>query len=695
MSAWSVTFEPLLPWSALAILATIGLALAGYGLWLGLRGAPLRLLAVVAVAAALANPIVTRENREPLTSVAALVVDRSQSQTLGDRVRETDAAREALIREIAQLNGIELREVTVSANAETSTSDGTRLFDALARALGDVPPDRVAGAILVTDGQVHDVPRDVAALGLSAPVHALVTGQSSEYDRRIVVDAVPRFGLVNSEQVLSFRVLDQGALPANSIRRTRVVVRRDGEQIATLVVPTGEKASVSIRIAHGGDNIVELEAEPIDGELTALNNRAVASIEGIRENLRVLLISGEPNPGERTWRNLLKSDASVDLVHFTILRPPEKMDSTPINELSLIAFPVRELFQEKIGEFDLIIFDRYQRRSILPSVYFDNIARYVRDGGAVLIASGPDLAANGSIARTPLASVLPAEPTGKVIEEPFFPRVSALGNRHPVTRDLPGAGFDPPRWSRFFRMAEVTPSGGSVVMNGAGGRPLLILAREGKGRVGLMTSDHVWLWARGYDGGGPHLSVLRRLSHWLMQEPELEEEALRLSLRGRELGIERQTLGDKVEPVDLTSPSGQRRTLTLADAGAGLWRADVAAAELGLWRATDGTRTALINVGPVNPREWQDVLSTTEPTRSIARASGGTVHRIADAGSVALPRVIATRAGNALGGSDWVGLRLSDATVLKGVDRLPLFAGLLGLALLVLAISAMWWREGR
>ena len=119
------------------------------------------------------------------------------------------------------------------------------------------------------------------------------------------------------------------------------------------------------------------------------------TIEGIREKLRVLLVSGEPHAGERTWRNLLKSDANVDLVHFTILRPPEKQDGTPINELSLIAFPTRELFQQKIKEFDLIIFDRYANQSVLPSTYFDNIVRYVREGGAVLVAAGPEFAGAG------------------------------------------------------------------------------------------------------------------------------------------------------------------------------------------------------------------------------------------------------------------------------------------------------------
>ena len=201
-------------------------------------------------------------------------------------------------------------------------------------------------------------------------------------------------------------------------------------------VTPGSTVNAQIPIPHAGPNIVEIEASPLEDELTPVNNRAVVSIDGVRDKLRVLLVSGEPHAGERTWRNLLKSDASVDLVHFTILRPPEKQDGTPINELSLIAFPTRELFQQKINEFHLIIFDRYARQGVLPIIYFDNIARYVREGGAVLVAAGPDYASPTSIWRTPLEQILPAEPSGRTIEMPFHAQLTDAGKRHPVTRGL-------------------------------------------------------------------------------------------------------------------------------------------------------------------------------------------------------------------------------------------------------------------
>jgi hypothetical protein len=421
----------------------------------------------------------------------------------------------------------------------------------------------------------------------------------------------------------------------------------------------------------------------------------VVSIDGVRDKLRVLLVSGEPHSGERTWRNLLKSDANVDLVHFTILRPPEKQDGTPINELSLIAFPTRELFQQKINEFQLIIFDRYARQGVLPIIYFDNIAKYVRDGGAVLVAAGPDYASQTSIWRTPLDQILPAEPTGRMTETPFRATLTDAGRRHPVTRGLEGGNDDPPHWSRWFRLVDTKTANGTTVLQGPDAKPLLLLSREGEGRVALLLSDHIWLWARGYEGGGPHLDLLRRLSHWLMKQPDLEEEALRLIVRGRELTVQRQTMADAVAPVTLTAPSGATRTLTLTSSEPGVWKNAVQANELGLWRATDGKLTALVNVGPANPREFSEVTSTPDVIAPLANATGGDSRRVTDGSGINMPRIVAVRSSDTYKGEDWLGVKMRDASVVRGIGVLPMFAGLLGLLLLIGSLAATWAREGR
>ncbi len=687
---FGITFSPLVPtevlWAAVAVAALAAALL----LAVRNRGALVRAVALALTVFALANPSLTREDREPLPSVVAVVVDKSPSQNFGDRLAQTESARAAIAQRLARIAGLEVR--MAEAGQADGETDGTRLFSALGAALADVPPDRVAGAIIITDGRVHDVPAEAAQLGFSAPVHALVTGRPGERDRRVVLVSAPRFGIVGQSQVITLRVEDRGARPSP----VQLAIRRDGETIETRNVMVGELVRVQMQIPHAGQNIVEIEASALEGELTTINNRAVVAIEGVRDKLRVLLVSGEPHAGERTWRNLLKSDASVDLVHFTILRPPEKQDGTPINELSLIAFPTRELFQQKINEFHLIIFDRYARQGVLPVIYFDNIARYVRDGGAVLVAAGPDYASPTSIWRTPLDVILPAEPSGRMTEGAFHARLTDLGKRHPVTRGLEGAAADPPNWSRWFRLVDARPAKGTAVMHGTDDKPLLLLSREGEGRVALMLSDHIWLWARGYEGGGPHLDLLRRLSHWLMKQPDLEEEALRLSVQGRDLVVRRQSMADEVAAVTVTSPTGTTRRLTLDPAEPGVWRALTAANELGLWRATDGKLTALVNVGPANPREYAEVTSSTEVLAPLSAATGGDARRLADAsGNLTVPRVVPVRTGGTFKGDDWLGLKMRDASVVRGIGVLPLFAGLLGLLLLVGSLAATWMREGR
>ena len=564
----------------------------------------------------------------------------------------------------------------------------------------DVPPEQIGGAILLTDGQVHDIPQQAQALGFSAPVHALISGKKDDRDRRISIIRAPRFGIVGGNQEIIYTVQDANIDSAETGGLVEVRVSIDGEQVSVEQVLPGEQTSFFFDVPHGGKNIVEFKVGAVDGEITTTNNQAFTVLDGIRENLRVLLVSGEPHAGERTWRNLLKSDASVDLVHFTILRPPEKQDGTPINQLSLIAFPTRELFIEKIDEFDLIIFDRYKRRGVLPVLYFDNIARYLQEGGAILIAAGPEHAGVASIHRTPLSAVLPIEPTGTISEGPFHPAISEAGRRHPVTRNLPGLQVrdskTPPEWSRWFRVIDGRNAQGDVIMEGGDDKPLLVLNRPGKGRIAMLMSDHIWLWARGFEGGGPHTQLLRRLGHWLMKEPELDEEALRAKAIGNKLVIERQTMGDNPGALALITPEGNAFKLEFTDRGDGLFVAEHTATTLGLYRAANGELTALTHVGPTNPREYSKIVSTTEALAPLVAQTGGLIKRMARINPErSLPRIVPVRGSGATAGSNWIGLRTTNASILKGITRVPLLAGILGLGILLLAFAGMWAREGR
>ena len=695
---WSIEFIPFVPWPVLWIIAGIGAVLLAALFWRARRGAVLRLLTFAMLLLAMANPHLKQEDREPLTDIVTVVVDDSQSQTIAGRTGRTEEVRKGLEERLKEFPDLDVRFVRSTSSSADNERDGTMLFTDLGQALADVPPDRLAGVIMITEGEVHDVPGAASALGFDAPVHALLTGKPGEFDRRLEVLSAPRFGIVGSIQPIEVKVSETKAGEAGTATLT---ITHQGQAPTTKTVRIGETVEIPVAIEHAGPNIVEIESDTAPGELTTINNRAVLTVEGVRENLRVLLVSGEPHAGERTWRNMLKSDASVDLVHFTILRPPEKQDGTPINQLSLIAFPTRELFQEKLDQFDLIIFDRYQRRGVLPLLYLENVARYVERGGAVLVSAGDDYASALSLYRTPLGQILPAVPSGRVIEQPYRPALTELGGKHPVTSDLPGAHGggakgDEPTWGRWFRVVDVSPQQGEVLMKGADDKPLLVIGERGKGRVALLLSDHAWLWARGYDGGGPYSDLLRRLAHWLMKEPELEEETLKASSKGQTLIIERRSIQDEVGPVTVTTPSGEEETVTLDKGERGLWRKVMTVDEQGVHRVAADKLASIVTVGKANTRELAAVTATDQPLSPILEETGGGAFWLGrkEGEAAGLPRLAMIRSGHVMHGNDWLGLHKRDAYHVKGVRLFPLFTGLLALALLLGLLAATWFREG-
>jgi hypothetical protein len=684
----SLSFAPHIAIWLLWLAIVLSIAAVGYALAVRATGAWARALALTVTLLALANPLIVHETREPLPDVAAIIVDHSQSMDIRGRRAEADAAAAQLKKTLGADKTLEVREVFVDTRADEDT--GTQLFAAISNALSDVPPGRIAGAVAITDGEVHDAPPSGKA-ALPAPIQALIVGKHDEHDRKLTISSATPFAIAGQAANINLSVDDFGGDGAST---AEVDVHIDGVEKGTQVVPVGKNTDLKIPVAHAGENVIELEARPGPAELTLQNNRAVVSVNGVRDRLRVLLISGEPHAGERVWRSLLKADPSVDLVHFTILRPPDKQDATPIDELSLIVFPTRELFVEKLNTFDLIILDRYSERGILPMAYFDNIANYVRAGGALLVSSGPEFTQDMSIYHTPLASLLPAQPTGDIIAQPYKPMLTAQGLASPVTRDLPGANTAtaPPTWGNWLRLIGANTVSGETLMSGPDNKPLLVLDQQGKGRVAEILSDHSWLWARGYDGGGPVSELLRRVAHWLMKEPELEEERLSASVSDGQLVIERNSMHDTVPPVRVTYPNGRQTLVTLTKSEAGIWKGSVKADQLGLYRLDDGTLTAVTAAGPLNPKEVADMRATGEILKGPTAATGGSVHWLADGG---VPDIRRVSPGSRAFGSDWIGLRANGAYRVTSVEQMPLLPAWLAVILLIGTLLFAWRMESR
>jgi uncharacterized membrane protein len=711
----ALRFDPLVPPWLLGVLGALCVAALIIPVWRRARGTVWRAASFAVLLLWLAGPLLVQETRETLPDIGLMVVDRSASMQVGERARLTEAARAAIAEQAAHLPDLELRTVSVPEGGST----GTNLFAAMDRALADIPRSRFAGTVMITDGQVHDTPPDGSSSGAAsaalggAPLNVLIPARDEETDRRIRVIEAPPYGLVGKSVWLKVVIEDMGV--AHPTGAARLTIRRDGELERVQSAPIGTEQPIEVAITRAGPTVIELSADPLPGEVSTLNNRAVIEINGVRDRLRVLLISGEPHSGERTWRRLLKADPSVDLVHFTILRPPEKDDQTPLNELALIAFPVRELFLDKLDSFDLIVLDRFQNRGLLPTPYLGYIADHVRNGGALLLSVGPEFAGAGSLAATPLGSVLPARPAAigaaldnAVVDGAFRPRVTALGARHPVTEGLPGANPAPapdgalnnatPTWGPWYRRIEPTAVRGEVLLDAPDGSPVLVMDRFGKGRAALLLSDQIWLWSRGHQGGGPQAELLRRIAHWLMQEPELEENALTARVADGTLRIERRTTDPAApEDVTITDPDGKLAHRTLEATAPGRAVTTLPAITPGVWQASDGVRTAYAAAGAANPPELADLRATATRLAPLARASGGGVHWLAASTPGAapiVPELRRTEPERTASGSAWIGLERRHDHLVTGIASLALLPAWIALPALLGLLLAAWRREG-
>lgn len=691
-TAFGFDFAPILPAWLIIGLGVLCLFALVPALLRGARGVWWRALAFLLVLGALSQPRLVEQTRETRPDIALLLVDRSDStQVAAGHAAAIEAARRQIEARIGRLREVELRVVDIPEGG----NQGTRAFAALEQALADIPTARLAGVLLLSDGQIHDVPADGTgwAPGEGVPLHLLMPGRQGEVDRRIRLLEAPGFGIVGRSVELRLIVEDLG-VPAQT-GQAQLTLRRDGQAPITESVPIGREHRITLPIERAGPSVIDLVAETRPGEVSDVNNRVVVSINGVRDRLRVLLVSGEPHAGERTWRRLLKADPGVDLVHFTILRPPEKDDLTPLNELALIAFPVRELFQVKLRDFDLVVFDRFANRGILPPSYLRNIAEYVRGGGALLASVGPEFVGSTSLASTPLGAVLPARPAGQqaILDQAFRPRITIPGARHPVTEGLAGANTDStePSWGRWYRTIRTEARSGTTVMEGAGGAPLLVLDRVGQGRVALMLSDQIWLWSRGHDGGGPQQELLRRTAHWLMREPELEEEDLTARIEAGRLMVNRRSLDAGAPPeVTITAPDGTQSRVPLANGGGGRASAEAPAAAPGLWQVSDGRRQAFAAAMPANPPEFADLRADPARVQSLVAATGGAARWLGDGASV--PEIRSVSAGRDAQGSGWIGLRRREDHTVTGIAALPLLPPWLMLPLL-LGVAIIAWRS--
>lgn len=690
----NMAFDPLLPIAWVIALGAI-MFLAALAAGIGkLRSYFLRLLAGLFLILALLNPQTVIEERSPLQDVVLVIKDESESMQLGDRAAASDQAYQALIEQLKADPTLD-----VSTSLIRPDSDGTRLTSSLIDGLGNLPASRLAAVIAITDGQVHDLPENPEnLLPENIPFHSIIIGEENARDRRISAIVAPKYGLVGEQAEFELRVDD----PGFEGERANIEIKLNGEVKARFPATIGNRISIPIEIERRGTNTVELTVRAAEGELTLNNNVFVAEISGIRDRMRVLLVTGEPHNGGRSWRNLLKSDPAVELVQFTILTNPRvKNTNARQNELSLIAFPTKQLFEEKLDEFDLIIFDHFRRRfapsrsgrstPILSPRYLQNVAQYVEEGGALLVATGPAFAEKESLYRSPLAAVLPARPTGETTHEAFTPALNEKGRRHPITSSF--SGQQEKNWGKWFRIIDNKPISGNVLMEGPDAAPLLVIDKTGEGRVAMLMSDQAWLWAKGFDGGGPYSEMFRRTAHWLMGEPDLDAEKLTATAEGDVLIIERRTLNDRAQNVVVKKPNATQQTIRLSKTANGVYRGTVKSAGQGAYRLTSGDVSTITAIGALNPKEYTKLQPTTEILRPLTEGTGGGAFPIALKAN--LPSIRRVKPGKTASNTGWMGLVAHEDYTVTTSKRSPLAPAWLFFVLALLAMGGAWLREGK
>lgn len=639
----------------------------------------------------LLNPIILNEIRQQLPDKLVVVLDESASQKIAGRDKVADAALDYIKTTLAKDSNVE--PIIIRSGAGPEGSESTDLFNVLRNNMASIPLSQVAGTVFITDGEVHDVPKDLGALARLAPFHTVLTGKKDEFDRKITVVSSPKYGVLNEKVTIRIRLDEFGRTRSTP---STVTIKQDGKTASVASLTPGQEQDFTFAIAHPGQNILEFIIPPEEGEMSAANNNSAVIINGIRDRLRVLLVSGSPHMGERVWRNLLKSDPAIDLVHFTILRSMFNSNPAPESQLSLIPFPMDELFLKKIDGFDLIIFDRYQNDGgVMPPFYFTNIANYIRKGGALLIAlnTGDQRVqhADGGFINSEIDYSLPVQQLGPdTLRLPFRPALTTLGGMHPVTADLMRL-FREKAWGPWYAQADAAPRGGQVLMTGIDKKPLLVLDKVGTGRVAALTSDNFWLWSKSGDLSGPYVDLLRNVSHWLMKEPELEDDYIKAEARGNSITVSERDLTPEAKSVLMKTPSGVEKLIPMSEREPGWIKATVRGDETGIYSFDNGLKKAFVVVGTARNEEFSDVHTTEDKLKPVVEQTQGAMIWYQENQRFKMRDVTPT--SHVMGSDDWLGLKRNGAYTIDNVESISLLPNFLSLLIILLGAVWMWWRE--
>jgi uncharacterized membrane protein len=656
--------------------------------WIVVTGA----LAVAALLAAVLRPARVSARETLVGSRVLVLADDSRSMALpGD---DHESRREARDRAVARLqaNGQNARAMVfgfgegaptalpkgVAQEPDESTRAQHSDLGAALRALAASPDERPAAVIVVSDGRLDDPPEDAAASSLRAigdilhvPIDTVATSRTVPPDASVRRVSAAGAAIAHVPLPLRIEVGCAGGLSCDELEVEARELRDDGPP--TLLASgkaklTDGKAAIDLTITleRAGSHIVEVAIEPPAGDTIAANDHRLVTFTVARERVRVLHVAGRPTNDVRALRDWLKSDASVDVVAFFILRTQSDDVHAPQSELALIPFPVDELFREHLPSFDAVVLQDFDAQPYGLEQYLPNIERYVRGGGGLVMVGGQNSFVAGGYARTPLAQVLPVDLDGSPTADgadtsAFVPEWTPEGRAAPLLGPLRKVvGDDLPQMPGANILGDVRP-GGIVLLTHptrltATGKkmPVLAIGEEGDGRAIALGVDGTWtlqfseLGAR--TGGRGHGALWDGLLGWLMRDPRFESAQLELAgscTAGVPAKLRAHLLpSTPFDRVDLEVSKVGRGIVFRGDAKRG---SDSIAVDFGVPALAEGAYTARLSVdGTAAARldfacetggdEWADSRPDAPRLEALAAATGGTFVFAEDVASLQLPK---------------------------------------------------------
>ncbi len=652
----------------------------------------LRTLSFLVFLVFILNPQINKKNAEYHKDIVIVVSDMTQSIIETRKAKEVELISKDLSRQLKEIGNIEQINIKLENYKKIELSNAkeieTSLFREVNNVINNLNIERLSGIIIITDGQIHDF-HNYNKLLSKTPIHYILVGNKNEKDRILKTTNIPKYAVLGKKYEIFVNIKDN-----TEKKNLKTDFYLNEQLIDTKYLFPNKNYEIPLPTLSIGKNILEIRTEETDIEISKLNNYQIHEINGIQDKLKVMLISGEPNMGLRNLRNILNSDPNIELLHFTILRPPTKRDLTPVKELSLIPFPTQELFDADISKFNLIIFDQYGLQGILPPKYLDNISKFVVSGGALLDIVGRKYLTKDSLINSPIKQILPTIPLKNISNKRFRPELTKVGKRHPITNKLKN-NYKEKSWGEWTNYTRSQLNSGKALLHYEND-PLLALDNVGKGRVVQILSSDSWIWQKSLNDKGPLIELIRNIIQWLLKNPKLEENFINLNKDNNLIKIKLNSISSGDINAKIVTPSKEALKLKLIDKGNGIFEGEFKSLERGKFQITWKDKTKYFIINDMNNKEVEEITATDYKIKSYTEKNNTFTKNFnifwKDRST---PKILRIYNNKILGGKNWIGVVEKNVPKISENSKQKLLNWYIIFMLLIFLIFISWYKEGR